>query len=241
MWAFSLEGRVFDIEGRKLKIEEQLSEVLDRRMGQRHVLAKARNIENKLPSLLKIRYQLNPKYFDFDDPKEVLEIADQHYCHEVEATVLLGKAGLGPRYLAHETHYQPEWMPFPDGYVDFIVMQNPPGENVNEIQDELTDRQLASIRTQLAHILETMRKSDYKLVQQHPSYLNYDARTNRLYLIDLEGLAYTDSTSSTSFPVDEESPFVEAFNIWRAPYRKPERVAPSDQPIKKENRPPWKT
>ncbi|PYI05176.1 hypothetical protein BO78DRAFT_346135 [Aspergillus sclerotiicarbonarius CBS 121057] len=248
MWAFSLEGRVFDIDGRKLKIEEQLSEVLDPRFGQRHVLAKTRNIDNKRPSLLKIRYQLNPKDFDFEDPEEVLELAEQHYCHEVDATVLLAKAGLGPQYLTHETHYQPEWMPFPDGYVDLIVMKPPPGENVDEIQDELTDRQLASIRTQLAHILETMRNKSYKLIEQHPSYLNYDARTNKLYLIDLEGLGFIDPTSRTSFPVDEESPYVEAFNIWRAPYRKVEKepesgkgMASYNRSTKMKSRPPWRT
>ncbi|RAL03492.1 uncharacterized protein BO80DRAFT_488488 [Aspergillus ibericus CBS 121593] len=241
MWAYSLEGRVFDFDGRKLKIEEQLSEVLDMRMGQRHVLAKARNIDNQKPSLLKIRYQLDPKYFDFDDLNdEILEIAEQHYCHEVEATILLSKAGLGPKYLKHQTQDQPEWMPFPDGYVDFIVMKPPPGENLDEIHEELTDRQLASIRTQLAHILETMRQNSYKLIQEHPSYLNYDARTNKLYLIDLEGLAFTDPTSSTSFPVDEESPFVEAFNIWRAPYRKPEEGPSGKQPTKLKSRPPWR-
>lgn len=67
-----------------------------------------------------------------------------------------------------------------------------------------------------------MRQNNYKLVQQHPSYLNYDVRTDKLYLVDLAGLGFTDPNSRSSFPIDEESPYVEAFNIWRAPYRKPE-------------------
>ncbi|KNG86317.1 hypothetical protein ANOM_005216 [Aspergillus nomiae NRRL 13137] len=222
MWDYSLEGRVFDIEGRKLQIEEQLTE-----------------------SLLKIRYELNPKDFDFEDPREVKEIAEERYCHEVEAAILLGERGLGPKYRTHETQYQEEWMPFPGGYIDFFVMQLPPGENVNEIQDELTNRQLESIRTQLAYILETMRKNGYTLVQQHPSFLNYDARTNKLYLIDLADLDFTNP--ETSYPIDEESPYVEAFNIWRAPYSKSEkgsksgRMPPSGQSTKKANRPPWRS
>ena len=104
-----------------------------------------------------------------------------------------------------------------------------------------------------------MRKNGYKLVQQHPSYLNYDAQTNKLYLMDLAALDFTDP--KTSFAIDEESPYVEAFNIWRAPYSKPAkgptsggmppdstrekdpkpgRMPPSDQFTKKENKPPWR-
>ena len=154
MWAFSLEGRVFEIEGRILKVEEQFSEVLDRRMGQRHVLAKARNTVTRLSFFIKIRYELNPKEFAFEDPTEILSIAEQHYCHEVQAAMLLAEKGFGPKYAAHETQDQPEWMPFPGGYVDFLVLHPPFGENVNKIQPELSNRQLASIRTQLARILE---------------------------------------------------------------------------------------
>ncbi|PWY74490.1 hypothetical protein BO94DRAFT_589172 [Aspergillus sclerotioniger CBS 115572] len=156
MCAYSLEGRVFQIDGNRLEIEEQLSEVLDRRMGQRHVLAKARNTVTQKSCFIKIRYELNPKDFDFDDHdhQEILEIAEQHYCHEVEAAELLGNKGLEPKYVTRETQDQPEWMPFPDGYVDFLVLKTPLGQNVDDIQDGLTDDQLASIRTQLAHILD---------------------------------------------------------------------------------------
>lgn len=45
-------------------------------------------------------------------------------------------------------------MPFPGGYGHFLVMTVPPGDNLDEISDELTNRQLDSIRTQLARILE---------------------------------------------------------------------------------------
>lgn len=88
-----------------------------------------------------------------------------------------------------------------------------------------------------------MRTKGYVLVQQHAGYLNYEARTNKLYLVDLDGLGFSDPTSSTSFPIDEESPYVEAFNIWRAPYSKPEQdpkpgVPPPYQPTKKENQRP---
>lgn len=85
-----------------------------------------------------------------------------------------------------------------------------------------------------------MCQNSYKLIQQHPSYLNYDVSTNKLYLVDLAGLGPTDPNSRTSFPIDEESPYVEAFNLWREPYGKPEKdpgetrnAPPSDDPVKK--------
>ena len=154
MWDFSFRGRVFDIEGRKLKVVEQLTEFLDIEHGQRRVLTRVINLENKLESHLKIRYQLDPEDFEFDNPAEAEELAEEHYCHEVQITDLLGERGLGPKYYCHETQSQEDWMPFPNGYIDFLVMQIPPGENVEDIQDELTDQQLDSIRTQLAHTLE---------------------------------------------------------------------------------------
>ncbi|CAK41143.1 hypothetical protein CBS115989_9123 [Aspergillus niger] len=249
MWDFSFTGRVFDIDGKKLMVLEQLTEFLDFELGQRRVLTRVINMENNLQSLLKICYQLDPEDFDLVDSAEAEsaeELAEEHYCHEVQLTALLGERGLGPKYYHHETQFQEEWMPFPDGYIDFLVMQIPPGENVDVIQDELTDRQLESIRTQLAHILETMRKNGYKLVQQHAGYLNYEAQTNKLYLVDLDCLGFSGPKSSRSFPIDEESPYVEAFNIWRTPYSKPEQdqkpgMPPPDQPTKKENQRPSKT
>lgn len=156
MWNFGLVGRTITLNGKTLKIEEQLSEVLDRRVGQRNALIKARNTENNIVSLIKMRYQIDPVSFDLDDTekKQAKEDAWYHFCDEVEAARLLSDAGLGPQYLDHLSRNQPAWMPFPGGYADFLVMKVPPGQNLDEIQDELTDRQLASIRTQLAHILE---------------------------------------------------------------------------------------
>ncbi|RAK74669.1 uncharacterized protein BO72DRAFT_450546 [Aspergillus fijiensis CBS 313.89] len=263
MWNFNLEGHTITLSGRKLRIEEQLTEVLDLELGERSVLLKARNLEKNVVSLIRMRYQLDPRGFELiseDDKKKVLHIAEQEFLYECEAIQLLGDAGLGPKYADHLICYQPDWMPFPGGYGHFLVMTVPPGDNLDEISDELTNRQLDSIRTQLARILELLRKNSHKLVDQHPSYLNYDVRTNKLYLVDLTHLRETDPTAATSFPIDEESPYVEAFNLWRAPYRKPEtgsrgggsqaprsdtsagnRKAPSsDQLTKKENRPPWR-
>ncbi|PYH84650.1 hypothetical protein BO82DRAFT_329390 [Aspergillus uvarum CBS 121591] len=262
MWSFDLKGRVITLGERKLRIEDQLTEVLDQELGERSLLLKARNLESKAISLVRMRYQLNPRGFEMDTEdarREVRQIAEHEFLHECDAVKLLGEAGLGPKYFDHFMCSQPNWMPFPGGYGHFLVMTVPPGESLEEISDELTDRQLDGIRTQLARILELLRKNGHKLVDQHPSYLNYEVGTNKLYLVDLTHLRGTDPTSKTSFPIDEESPYVEAFNLWRAPYRKPQqgpkeasmapprlgdksagRTQSSDQPTKKENRPPWR-
>ncbi|PLB53284.1 hypothetical protein P170DRAFT_351400 [Aspergillus steynii IBT 23096] len=260
MWDFSFKRRVLHVDGKKLKVVEQFSEVLDHRVGQRNVLVKARNIDNNIMSLLKIRYQLDPEIFGFfgDENKEIMEIAEEDFLFEVQAAMVLSEAGLGPQYINYERRTQPEWMPFPKGCVHVLVMKVPPGENLDEIRDDLTDRQLDSIRTQLAHILEIMRQNYNKMIQQHPSYLNYDVHTNKLYLVDLAGLGFTDPDDNTSFPIDEESPYVEAFNLWREPYHKVdegseeagetpspdkrvvEKSHDPTRPVKKQKRPPWR-
>lgn len=152
MWSFSFRDRVFDIAGEDFKVVKQLTEEDDEELGQRKVQAIARRLDQKY--LLKIRYQLDPKDCDLDDPKEILEFSEQDFCHEAELTQLLSTHGYGPRYHNHETQNQPEWMPFPGGYLEFIVKDFPPGENVDEIQFDLTDRQRKSIRTKLANLLE---------------------------------------------------------------------------------------
>lgn len=152
MWSFSFRDRVFDIAGEDFKVVKQLTEEDDEELGQRKVQAIAKRLDQKY--LLKIRYQLDPKDCDLDDPKEILEFSEQDFCHEAELTQLLSTHGYGPRYHNHETQNQPEWMPFPGGYLEFIVMDFPPGENVDEIQFDLTDRQRKSIRTKLANLLE---------------------------------------------------------------------------------------
>ncbi|PYI12824.1 hypothetical protein BO99DRAFT_454773 [Aspergillus violaceofuscus CBS 115571] len=236
MWAFNLENRIITLAGNKLRIEEQLTEILDYEPGERSLFLKVRSLAaNGSLSMIKMRYQLNPRGFEIDTEaahKEVLHIAEQELLHECDAIQLLGEAGLGPQYIDHIMCSQPKWMPFPGGYGHFLVMEVPPGENLDGIWDELSDCQLEGIRTQLAPMLNIanllrfwyrlLRQSGHKLVDQHPSYLNYDVETDKPYLVDLPHLRGTDPTAETSLPIDEESPYVEAFNLWRAPYRESE-------------------
>jgi hypothetical protein len=52
-----LRAGISNFGGRKVKTEKQLTEVLDIRMAQRHVILLARYWDNNQPIMLKIRYQ----------------------------------------------------------------------------------------------------------------------------------------------------------------------------------------
>ena len=55
IWSFDCTGTVIKYDGKEYKIKEQLTEVLDDRMGQRHVLALAENTKTAEPHMVKIR------------------------------------------------------------------------------------------------------------------------------------------------------------------------------------------
>ncbi|KNG79960.1 hypothetical protein ANOM_011651 [Aspergillus nomiae NRRL 13137] len=216
IWDFDCTGSVMRFDDKELKLNEQLTEVLDDRMGQRHVLAFADDIKTEERYLVKIRY---------DD------------------------AGYGPKYVAHWGQFQGSGWPFYGGAVFFLVMGTVPGEDVDEIRDELSDRQLDNIRSQLARILELMRTNGYKLYEQHPSFLRYDKVADKLYLVELTFIGFTDPNSETSIPVTQDNVYVEAFNIWRYPYEEPPQAPQSplstqslypaqSQDRSKENAPP---
>lgn len=86
-----------------------------------------------------------------------------------------------------------------------------------------------------------MRKNDYCMDEQHPSYLHYDSQAGSLYLVNLMDFGYINS--ATSYPIDEESPYVTAFNLWWKEYLKSKQDEESlaHQPVKKENQPPSKS
>lgn len=58
IWSFDWADRVRIIYKRRVKIEEQLTEMLDHRFGQRQALALARYLDGDCePIMLKIRYE----------------------------------------------------------------------------------------------------------------------------------------------------------------------------------------
>lgn len=60
----------------------------------------------------------------------------------------------GPKYIDHAAQSQGPNFPFPGGYVYFTVMARVPGVNLDDIYQDLSDKQLESIRLQLAHIVD---------------------------------------------------------------------------------------
>lgn len=52
-WYLDFTNLTLDVDGRNLKVEEQLTEVTNHQMAQRHVLALVHDVESKEPFLLK--------------------------------------------------------------------------------------------------------------------------------------------------------------------------------------------
>jgi hypothetical protein len=59
----------------------------------------------------------------------------------------------GPEYKEHWTQKQGHAWSFPGGLIDCLIMGQVPGKNINTIYEDLSDEQLASIKSQLAKIL----------------------------------------------------------------------------------------
>ncbi|KAE8359947.1 hypothetical protein BDV27DRAFT_162131 [Aspergillus caelatus] len=148
IWDFDCAGTVITFDDKEVKVQEQLTEVLDDRMGQQHVLALAENTKTA------------------ESHMEEKKIAIDLFSCEVHAAERFGNAGYGPKYVAHWGQVQGTGWPLDGGTVFFLFMSTVPGEDVDEIRDELSDRKLHSIRRQLARILEFMRKDGYKLYEQ---------------------------------------------------------------------------
>ncbi|OJJ82592.1 uncharacterized protein ASPGLDRAFT_36724 [Aspergillus glaucus CBS 516.65] len=154
IWNYDWTGKSLLITQRRVKIDEQLSEVLDDRLGLRHILTRAHDTNTGERLMLTIQYELNPDEFDFENPEEIKEMAKLHWLHGVDTVDIVGSLGHGPKYHAHTRQTQGCGMPYRGGRIYFIIMGDVPGEDVDELLDELSVTQLASIRKQLAFILE---------------------------------------------------------------------------------------
>lgn len=78
IWNYDWTGKSLLITQRRVKIDEQLSEVLDDQLGLRHVLTRAHDTNTGERLILTIQYELNPDEFDFEDPEEIKEMAKLH-------------------------------------------------------------------------------------------------------------------------------------------------------------------
>lgn len=100
-------------------------------------------------------FHFSNHHFCIEDVEENNKICDDHYLLELDTVQIVEEINCGPKLLDWATHDpgDPE-MPYPPGVVDIIIMSRVPGEILGDIYQDLSDRQLRSIRTQLTHILE---------------------------------------------------------------------------------------
>ncbi|KAI9925068.1 hypothetical protein MW887_006476 [Aspergillus wentii] len=169
IWDFESTIGLRKINQRSVKIEEQLIESLNIRFGQRHVLTLARYLDTNEDIMLKIRYDVNSKSFNIEDPKATRGKVDVMFIREVEAVEAVHTINHGPRYIDHATQPAGQTFPYPDGWADLLVMSRVPGNNVAEIADQLSFEQLESIRQKPAVILEHLRKNGKGLYEQDPA------------------------------------------------------------------------
>ena len=106
IWNYDWTGKSLLITQRRVKIDEQLSEVLDDRLGLRHVLTRAHDTNTGECLILTIQYELNPDEFEFEDPEEIKEMAKLHWLHEVDTVDIVGSLGHKPKYHAHTRQTQ---------------------------------------------------------------------------------------------------------------------------------------
>jgi hypothetical protein len=98
---------------------------------------------------------VNPRGFDIDDLQENRELCDDEYLGELETVKIVNGINHGPALLDWYTKRQSEDMPYPQkGIMDVYVMDLVPGENVDDIFDDLEWEHLRIIRAQLTYILE---------------------------------------------------------------------------------------
>lgn len=97
---------------------------------------------------------LHPGNFSLGDLAENNEMAESDYLLEIEMMEAVAEIGHGPAYIAHVASPQNETLPFPNGNIYLYVMTRAPGQDLEEIYEDLKDEQLESIRMQLVHILE---------------------------------------------------------------------------------------
>lgn len=93
---------------------------------------------------------------------------------------LLFDIGHGPRLIGGYRYHQADTSPCPGGFMYLDVMEVVPGDDVEDIMDDLTDDELLSIRKQLAYILNELAKIEVTMGGQHPSFLQYDRENDKL-------------------------------------------------------------
>lgn len=123
---------------------------------------------------------LNPKHFEVEHIEDLTEVVHEHVCFEMDLIELIHGIGHGPEYRYSCSYQQNKGMPYPKGRIYFIMTSRVPGENLEDICDELTHEQLRSVRKQLAKILNEMGKENKILNEERLSFFRYDRENDKL-------------------------------------------------------------
>lgn len=59
-------------------------------------------------------------------------------------------------------------------------MESMPGDNFKDITNNFTDEELLSIQKELAYVLNELVKINVTLTSQHPRFLQYDRKNDKL-------------------------------------------------------------
>ncbi|KAI9772423.1 MAG: hypothetical protein M1840_000626 [Geoglossum simile] len=167
----------------------RLTNVLSRRpilnLGECVIVAHGEVNGGDKPVIAKLRVKL-----DLDGDTEISdsnrEAATREFAEEWTALEELKDSGHTPHLLIGTVIMQDQSMPCPGGYIRVLIMSRIPGQNVDEILLDLKEDEPVSIETQLAEVLEYMRKRKWSFTDPKPSNLHWDRKNKKLYLVDLE-------------------------------------------------------
>jgi hypothetical protein len=123
---------------------------------------------------------IDPRPFGIEDLEENKDTVHEHVLFEMELIRLLHSIGHGPKLLGASYSPQASALPHPGGNVYSILLERVPGDDLDEIKDDLSYAQLRSVRKQLTRILEAMRRRRRFLTHEDRSCFRYDRENNKL-------------------------------------------------------------
>lgn len=122
---------------------------------------------------------LDPDDFDIEDVEDHQATVKRYSAFEMDIINLLFKISHGPRRIDSCIYDQADTSPYPEGCMYLDVIEQVSGD-VEEIINDLTKTKLRSIRKQLAYILNELATINVTMGGQHPSFLQYDRKNDKL-------------------------------------------------------------
>lgn len=124
--------------------------------------------------LTKSSNRQDPEEFLSDNIEGNKEIVSNHVGLEVDLVDLLHTIGHGLKFIDLVEYEQGPEMPCPEGRLFCTFTKRVPGENFDEIRDQLSPEDLCAIRVQRTEILNEMGKAKRVMNEEHLSFFRYD-------------------------------------------------------------------